>query len=206
MKKSIYSLVLSDKVVEKADALAYQMHTSRSNIINQLLAERLSCVTPEMRMQSVFSSMESLKETFRMLEQTSAHILAMQSQLNYKYKPTLQYSVDLYRTPENGQAGKLRIQLRTQNQNLLLSLEEFFKLWILLEQHYLHTDAEYQLSADRLERSLKNSAGSEQEFGQLLSDYVRRFDRYIQAWFSGSPPETLENAFRQEIKEIQKSI
>ena len=124
MKKSIYSLVLSDEVVEKADALAYQMHTSRSNIINQLLAERLSCVTPEMRMQSVFSSMESLKETFRMLEQTSAHILAMQSQLNYKYKPTLQYSVDLYRTPENGQAVKLRIQLRTQNQNLLLSLEE----------------------------------------------------------------------------------
>ncbi|MBR1528907.1 MAG: hypothetical protein IJ642_06365 [Oscillospiraceae bacterium] len=206
MSKSIYSLVLSDEVVEKADALAYQMHTSRSNIINQLLAERLSCVTPEMKMQSVFSGMESLKETFRMLEQTSAHILSMQSQLNYKYKPTVQYSVDLFRIPQDGQAGKLRIQLRTQNQALLLSLEDFFRLWVLLEQNYLNTNAEYQISPGKLERSVSNPAENEAEFGRMLSAYVQRFDKYLRAWFSGISPETLERAFQQEAEIIQKSV
>jgi len=206
MSKNIYSLVLSDEVIQKAKALAYQKHTSCSNLINQILAEYFDCITPEMRMQSVFSGMESLKETFRMLEQTSAHIIAMQSQLNYKYNPTVQYSVDLFRIPQNGQAGKLRIQLRTQNQALLLSLEEFFRLWILLEQHYLHTEAEYQLSAGKLERSLRNPAEDEIEFGRMLSEYVRRFNHYLQAWFSGTAPEDLEQAFRQEAEKIQNSI
>ncbi|MBE6876961.1 MAG: hypothetical protein E7496_09655 [Ruminococcus sp.] len=207
MKKSIYSLVLSDEIVQKVDELSYQMRTSRSNVINQILAEHFSCVTPEMRMQTIFSGMEALMmHQFRILEQTSAHMLAMQSQLNYKYKPTVQYSVELYKVAQNSQAGKLRIQLRTQNQALLLSLEQFFKLWILLEQHYLNTNAEYQLSPGRLERSLRNPDAEESEFGELLGDYVRRFDRYLKAWFSGTPAQELETAFCEEAQNIQKFI
>ena len=38
MKKSVYSLVLADDVIEAIDNLAYQMNTSRSNLINQILA------------------------------------------------------------------------------------------------------------------------------------------------------------------------
>lgn len=207
MKKSIYSLVLSDEIVQKVDELSYQMRTSRSNVINQILAEHFSCITPEMRMQTIFSGMESLMmQQFRILEQTSAHMLAMQSQLNYKYKPTVQYSVELYKAPQNSQTGKLRIQLRTQNQALLLSLEEFFKLWILWEQQYLHTDTEYQLSPGRLERSLRNPDAEESEFGGLLGDYVRRFDRYLKAWFAGASAQELEDSFRQEVQNMQKFI
>ena len=86
MHKSIYSLVLADEVVAAVDQMAYRLHTSRSNLINQILAEHLSCVTPEMRMQAVFSRMESLADTFRIQEQTSAHMLSLQSRLDYKYK------------------------------------------------------------------------------------------------------------------------
>lgn len=206
MKKSIYSLVLSDEIVQKVDELSYQMRTSRSNVINQILAEHFSCITPEMRIQTIFSGMETLMQQFRILEQSSAHILAMQSQLNYKYKPTVQYSVELYKAPQNNHAGKLRICLRTQNQALLLSLEQFFKRWILLEQHYLNTSAEYQLSAGRLERSLWNPDVTEEKFGILLGDYVRRFDRYLKAWFAGTPPQELENAFREEMQTVQNLI
>ncbi len=78
MKKSIYSLVLMDEVVEAVDRMAYAMHTSRSNLINQILAEHLSCVTPEMRMQEIFARMEErMLPRFRIAEQTSAHIMAM---------------------------------------------------------------------------------------------------------------------------------
>ena len=55
MKKSVYSLVLMDDVVEAIDRMAYSMNTSRSNLINQILAERVSYVTPEMRMRDIFS-------------------------------------------------------------------------------------------------------------------------------------------------------
>lgn len=37
MKKSVYSLVLMDDVVEAIDRMAYSMNTSRSNLINRFL-------------------------------------------------------------------------------------------------------------------------------------------------------------------------
>ena len=55
MGKSVYSIVLSDEVVQAVDEMAYRMNTSRSNLINQLLAERVSLTTPEMRMREIFS-------------------------------------------------------------------------------------------------------------------------------------------------------
>lgn len=47
VNKSVYSLVLADDVVEAIDRLAYSMNTSRSNLINQILAERVQLLTPE---------------------------------------------------------------------------------------------------------------------------------------------------------------
>ena len=45
---------------------AYRLGTSRSNLINQILAEHLSCVTPEMRMREIFAQMtELMNSSFR---------------------------------------------------------------------------------------------------------------------------------------------
>ncbi|MBQ4465112.1 MAG: hypothetical protein II916_04040 [Oscillospiraceae bacterium] len=213
MHKSIYSLVLADDVVAAVDRLAYEMHTSRSNLINQILAERLSCVTPEMRMQAVFARMEELANNFRIQEQTSARMLSLQSQLDYKYKPTVQYFVELYRVPKDGEDGRLRIQLRTQNQNLLTVLEQFFRLWMALEEHYIPQAAGtvYRVSAGRLERSIRNPDVDEDTLGEMIGGYVRTFDRYLKAYFAGitHPQETaarLEQAFRKDAERITKSI
>ncbi len=213
MKKSIYSLVLADEVVAAVDRMAYEMHTSRSNLINQLLAERLSCTTPEMRMRAVFSGMETLEQQFRVLEQTSAHLLTLQSRLEYKYNPTVRYFVELYRTPQDGDAGRLRVQLRTQNAGLLAATDAFFKLWMLLEKKYLpgtHTVV-YQLAPGKLIRSIRDPGVDEEIFGMLLRDYVSRFDRYLKAWFAGgdSPGRTssqLEETFRQEADTMEQVI
>ncbi|MBR6623769.1 MAG: ribbon-helix-helix protein, CopG family, partial [Ruminococcus sp.] len=59
MQKSVYSIVLSDDVVAQIDRLAYRHNTNRSNMINQILAEYVSYVTPEKRMQDTFARMES---------------------------------------------------------------------------------------------------------------------------------------------------
>ena len=42
MKKSVYSLVLSDDVVEAVDRAAYQNGLSRSAMVNQILADYVS--------------------------------------------------------------------------------------------------------------------------------------------------------------------
>lgn len=195
MKKSIYSLVLMDEVVEAVDRMAYAMHTSRSNLINQILAEHLSCVTPEMRMQAVFARMEErMMQRFRIAEQTSANIMALQSPLAFKYKPTIQYSVELFRTPKDGADGRLRIQLRTQNRELLAMLERFFEFWVLLERRYGSAAAEYRIAPGRMERTLHNPVPEDGEaFGERIGVYINRLDACLKAFFAGAafPQETL---------------
>ncbi len=210
MKKSIYSLVLMDEVVDAVDRMAYAMHTSRSNLINQILAEHLSCITPEMRMQAVFSRMEEqmlqMMQPFRIQEQTSAHMMAMHSPLAYKYKPTIQYSVELYRTPKDGADGRLRIQLRTQNRELLTMLDRFFRFWMLLEQNYTKAAAEYRISDGRLERSIRNPMPEDGElFGELISRYISWLDTYIKAYFAGinTLPETLAELESRFCRDMQ---
>ena len=60
MKKTVYSLVLDDEIVEKVDLLAYRRGISRSQMINRILAERVSHETPEQRMETVFQAQEQL--------------------------------------------------------------------------------------------------------------------------------------------------
>ena len=39
LKKTLYSLMLNEEVVREVDVLAHRLGTSRSNLINQILAE-----------------------------------------------------------------------------------------------------------------------------------------------------------------------
>ena len=59
-KKSVYSIVLSDRIVEQIDRLAYQNGMSRSAMINHILASKLSLVTPEQQMRSILSAAQQL--------------------------------------------------------------------------------------------------------------------------------------------------
>lgn len=54
MGKSVYSLVLMDDIVAAVDRLAYQQGTSRSNMVNRILAEYVQMDTPENRIPHDF--------------------------------------------------------------------------------------------------------------------------------------------------------
>ena len=51
MNKSVYSLVLSDEIVQEIDRMAYEAGASRSAMINQILADYVRYTTPEKRMR-----------------------------------------------------------------------------------------------------------------------------------------------------------
>lgn len=51
--KNIYSLVLSDDVIDEIDSMARSAGLSRSAMVNQILAEKTRCITPEMRVKQI---------------------------------------------------------------------------------------------------------------------------------------------------------
>ena len=96
MGKSVYSLVLSDDVVEAVDRAAYAMGSSRSNLINQILAEYVSFITPEKRRKDIFDSLVSVIngfEPFQVQSRGSDNMLSIRSPLRVKYNPTIKYTV-----------------------------------------------------------------------------------------------------------------
>ena len=70
VSKSVYSLVLSDDVVAAVDRAAYGLDTSRSNLINQLLADYVSFITPEKRRKDIFDSLASVLDSFEPVSYT----------------------------------------------------------------------------------------------------------------------------------------
>ena len=156
MNKSVYSLVLMDDVVAEVDRLAYRMNTSRSNMINQILAEYVSYMTPEKRMREVFDraiNMLTGSGTFQLMLQPSDSTMSLRSALSYKYNPTVRYSVELYRD-QQGAAGELKVLLRSQNNSLILYMNQFFKLWTRLEQAYVG-ETNYKIESGRYTRVLR---------------------------------------------------
>ncbi len=193
MNKSIYSLVLSDEVVDAVDALARTEGMSRSAMINRILAERVACTTPEMRLRDILQSLaQSMSGEFILTEQPTGGTLVCRTSLKYRYKPTVKYSVEIY--SENGKrAGQLRVSFRTQNAQLIADLMGFFRCWAALEQKYiadkLSNDIVYTIADGRFERTLNMPSGqiTDDELGTAVAEYMAMFDGAMKAYFAELP-------------------
>ena len=193
MNKSIYSLVLSDEVVDAVDALARTEGVSRSAMINRILAERVAYTTPEMRLRDILQSLaRSMNGEFILTEQPSGSTLSARTSLKYRYKPTVKYSVEIY--SENGKrAGELRVSFRTQNARLIADLMGFFRCWAALEQKYisdkLSNDIVYTIADGRFERTLNMPSGqiTDDELGTAVAEYMATFDGAMKAYFAELP-------------------
>lgn len=192
-EKNIYSLVLSDDVVEAVDRLARSSGLSRSAMVNQLLAERVCCVTPEMRLKSITSALLSaVGEEFYLTEQPSAATVACKTALKYRYKPTLRYSVELFGAG-NKRAGELRITVRTQSSQLYDDLSGFFRCWTELEQKYIagkiSQDIMFAIEPGRFSRTLNMPPEgiSDEALGQAVADYMAMLDEAMKQYFAQLP-------------------
>ena len=68
MKKSMYSLILTDQVVEKIDQIAYQEGMSRSQLIDHLLAQQVGMATPEQKIRSIMEQVADRVQKSRPLQ------------------------------------------------------------------------------------------------------------------------------------------
>ncbi len=194
MKKTLYSLMLSDEVVAEVDRLAHRLGTNRSNLINQILAEHVDLVTPERRINDIFSAMEQLMTPSRELVPffaPNALTMSLKSSLEYKYRPTVKYEVQLYRG-DSDSLGELTVVFRTQSAALIRSMTEFFRIWKSIEDAHLRpmmgqSAPTYALYEGKFIRSIAVPTRdcSSQELANVISEYIKLFDTMMKGYLSG---------------------
>ena len=205
MKKNMYSLILAEDVVNAIDKLAEEENTNRSNLINEILAEYVSVTTPEKRINDIFHGIEDLFKQLtgqQVYYQQHDNTLSIKSALEYRYRPTIRYEVELYRT-QDGTVGELKVNFRTQSPQLLNRLTEFFALWTRLEELYVAryfegAEINYTLDETRWTRTLKvprNTLYGQVELSRAITDYVRTFDRLMKKRLSGAAATEIENDY-----------
>ena len=193
MKKTLYSLMLNDEVVREVDALAHRLGTNRSNLINQILAEYVNFETPERRINDVLSAIEQLMAPSRELVPFFApntFSMSLKSSLEYKYRPTVKYEVELYKA--GGESiGELSVMFRTQSAALISAITDFFRLWKSIEDAHLRpmTGAriDYALYDGKFVRSIAvpDRDCTSSQLANALSEYIKLFDKLMKGYLTG---------------------
>ena len=193
MKKTLYSLMLNDEVVREVDALAHRMGTNRSGLINQILAEYVGYTTPERRINDVLSTIEQLLSPSRELVPffaPNSFTMSLKSSLEYKYRPTVKYEVELYRGGEES-LGELTVVFRTQSAALIQAMTDFFRLWKRIEDSHLAplTGAriDYALYDGKFLRSIAppDRDCTPEELAGAISEYIQLFDKLMKGYLGG---------------------
>ena len=224
MKKSTYSVVLSDRVVAEIDRLAYRKGTNRSSMINEILAGYVSMTTPEQRISRIFSDMAAVLypgEVFRELAPPTPSVMSMRAALAYKYNPTVRYTVELFRDPgatHGGAQGIIRVSVRTTSVALLTELRRFYRLWAETERQY-GFPGESTVEDDVFRRPIlhrtspaardTHTSGGEERAGAMLAAYVSLMNSGMKLCFrepddraASAAPSGLYAAYLAENREV----
>mgnify|MGYP001851209976 FL=1 len=211
MKKNMYSLMLAEDVIQAIDELASEKNTNRSNLINQILADYVSLTTPEKHVRNIFDIIENFisRQSGNLLySQPNDMTMSIKSPLQYHYRPTIRYEVEMYRTPRQT-IGQLKIIFRTTSSELLVELTRFFKLWMQLENIYIKQffskgAIEYGLENGKFWRTFavpNDSDYTEEQIGNAISQYIATFDEMLKDFLAGrySSTEELEKRYLQYL-------
>ena len=154
----------------------------------------MNLVTPERRINDIFSAIEQLMTPSRELVpfvSPNAMTMSLKSSLEYKYRPTVKYEVELYRGNDKA-LGELSVIFRTQSAALINSMTDFFRVWKSIEDAHLRpllgdNAPEYALYDGKFVRSITipQKDCSSQELASVISEYIKLFDNMMQGWLSG---------------------
>ncbi len=188
MAKSAYSIILDDDIVAAIDKMAYSLGTNRSGLINRILAEKVSYITPEQRVQHIIQLvLDNISDNMTFQPLPAGTNLLLKSAVKYKYNPTVRYSVTL--SPQNHILGELKVSLRTQNTALLTELDNFLKNWVSWEKAYLPdklpVSVHYVIEAGRFVRqlALPDTIKNDDIAAQAIWDYINVFDSVLKQYF-----------------------
>ena len=204
MSKSLYSLILSDNVVAAGDSEANRRGTNRSNLINEILAEYLQVETPQHQMRSIFAELDKiLGGYFEALLPSNSRSMALKTSLDYKYKPTVKYELELGKAMERA-IGVLKVQWRTTSEELTERIDEFINLWMATESELCHDVIGYVKDGNKFQRTFvlpQNVSFSIIYISQAIGRYVRLFDKALKDYASGklASKEDVEKFYKDSV-------
>lgn len=208
--------MLNDEVVAAIDKIAHRQNLTRSALVNRVLAEYASVLTPEQRISDIFSYMERFfDDTGDIVPQmmSNQQTMSLKSSLDYKYRPTVRYEVELERNAGES-IGSISVIFRTQSGELLSDMITFFRLWKKLEDTYLpkvkgtadgENDVTYELYDNRFIRTIslpKNRNYTSDSIADAISSYIDMFDRIMKEYLSGRM--TVEDVEKTYLKYLEK--
>jgi len=195
MEKSMYSLILIDEVVRKIDELAHVEGTSRSSLVNEILARHVSYLTPLKRVEEIFESItRAVRESGGGLQarKTSPGMMNIKSVLNFRYNPTIRYGVEIA-LEEGRYICRLKVSARTQSEDLRTRLSVFYEIWSQIESENLRGKLKeplrFSMSGEHFKRVLQIEQGGampdSQTLGTAIGAYIRAFDKALKLSFTG---------------------
>lgn len=208
--------MLNDEVVAAIDKIAHRQNLTRSALVNRVLAEYASVLTPEQRISDIFSYMERFfDDAGDIVPQmmSNQQTMSLKSSLDYKYRPTVRYEVELERNAGES-IGSISVIFRTQSGELLSDMITFFRLWKKLEDTYLpkvkgtadgENDVTYELYDNRFIRTIslpKDRNYTSDSIADAISSYINMFDRIMKEYLSGRM--TVEDVERTYLKYLEK--
>ena len=138
--------------------------------------------------------------------------MSLKSSLEYKYRPTVKYEVELFRGREES-IGQLSVVFRTQSMALINAMTEFFRLWKQIEDAHLRplTGAriDYALYDGKFVRSIAapDKDCSTDELAGALSEYIKLFDKLMKAYLAGRlDAHDVEAAYFSQMRNAQNHI
>ncbi len=198
MAKSVYSMLLSDEVIEKVDAIALKNGLSRSQVVNNCLADYLGVKLTKSIIDELIASLtNAICDHNRMrIARRQTYAVDYYSAVNYKYSPRVTYSVDFI---ESGQAGELKISLRSTSQELAQIFSNFFNDFISVEKS-VNPNVSFYIEDGKLIRRLDFSKiSSLEELSFAITEYVKILDmllnKYVYEFSSGLQSESLERSY-----------
>lgn len=215
MAKNLYSLMLTDDVIAEIDRLALRENMTRSGLVDRILADYASMMTPEKRIGDICRSLSSLMSASTVLVPVSTQSrssVSAKSSLEYKYRPTIRYEVQLLREPDTS-LGYLSIFFRTTSDSLLNALAGFFRLLKRLEDIYAAPvigSIRYELCDGKFTRSLsvpRTRDYTSEDIGKAISDYIETVDDMIKGYINGRYGSSeLEARYLSYLKNAQTLI
>ena len=199
MKNTIYSLMLNDEVVAEVDSLARRLGSTRSSLINEILAEYVDYVTPARRARDVLSAIEELMRPTELVPffPPNSKTLSVKSALQYRYRPTIKYEINLYRS-SGDTMGQLDVLFRTQSSELISEIFDFFRIWKRIERRQ---DVEYALYDGKFSRSIPTPEldCTNEQIANSIYSYVTLFDNMLKGYLSGRLSEgDIEQEYNEE--------
>ncbi|MBK5244638.1 MAG: hypothetical protein JJE18_06385 [Eubacteriaceae bacterium] len=212
MKKSVYSLMLFDEIVEKIDQIAYINNTNRSQRINDILAEKIGLVTPEQKIQKILEQLdENFSDTLSVSQINKNSSIQFGKSLKYKYRPKVRYSYE-FNSNDRGKYAVLKISSRTKSEELIDHFDEFFSLITGIEKKQTNddTDLTNTQTNHKFIREFKEEGELSQDteiVADNLTRYLKMIDQAMNVYFlnieglnSSDLTELLEEIYRGYYK------